>query len=197
MSRTKGLFSSVAAIAIAAFLAGAPARLDAQQAAPVSIGATDLGGLVSGPNGPEAGVWVLRRRPTFHQDGQDRGHRRPGPLLLPELPKPNTACGLRGYGLSTPQGRDRAGRLELPRCRHRMKRPPPSSIRHLLAFDGPRCPRKVSSLVPVTAAMASTRASTRRSSARVQTDGCFHCHARRRQADAHYSGALGKFSNGI
>jgi len=57
MSRTKTLFSSVAAIAIAAFLAGAPPRLDAQQAAPVSIGATDLGGVVTGPNGPEAGVW--------------------------------------------------------------------------------------------------------------------------------------------
>src|SRR5258705_3453662 len=59
MSRTKGLFSSVAAIAIAAFLAGAPARLDAQQAAPVSIGATDLGGVVSGPNGAEACAWVI------------------------------------------------------------------------------------------------------------------------------------------
>src|SRR5512143_1042924 len=51
----------VVAIAIAACLAGAVAILDAQQrsATGVTIGATDLGGVVTGPNGPEAGVWVI------------------------------------------------------------------------------------------------------------------------------------------
>jgi len=33
--------------------------IHAQQAAAVSIGDTDLGGVVRGPNGPEAGVWVI------------------------------------------------------------------------------------------------------------------------------------------
>src|SRR6266540_4500960 len=59
MNKSKGLYSGVAVIAIAAFLAGSPARLDAQQGGAVSLGATDLGGVVSGPNGPEAGVWVI------------------------------------------------------------------------------------------------------------------------------------------
>src|SRR6266436_8155086 len=100
MSRTKGLFSSVAAIAIAAFLAGAPARLDAQQATPVSIGATDLGGVVTGPNGPEAGVWVIaettelptRMAKIVVTDDQGR-------YVLPELPKANYNVWVRGYGL--------------------------------------------------------------------------------------------------
>src|SRR5262245_63584320 len=60
MNRSKGLYSGVAAIAIAATLAGSPSRLAAQQS--VSIGATDLGGVVSGRNGPEAGVWVIGER---------------------------------------------------------------------------------------------------------------------------------------
>jgi hypothetical protein len=98
--RTKtGLYVSVAAIAIAAFLAGAPARLDAQQAA-VSIGATDLGGVVTGPNGPEAGVWVIAETtdlPTkmakmVVTDDQGR-------YVLPELPKGKYSVWVRGYGL--------------------------------------------------------------------------------------------------
>jgi hypothetical protein len=55
-ARWRGLYSSVAAVALAAFLA-APVPARAQQA--VSIGDSDIGGVVSGPNGPEAGVWVI------------------------------------------------------------------------------------------------------------------------------------------
>jgi hypothetical protein len=54
---------SVAAIASATVLAGAPARLSARRDTPqnaaVSIGDNDLGGVGSGPHGPEAGVWVI------------------------------------------------------------------------------------------------------------------------------------------
>src|SRR5215475_8521275 len=100
MTKSRSLFSGVAAIAIAAFLAGAPARLDAQQAAPVSIGATDLGGVVSGPNGPEAGVWVIaettelptRMAKIVVTDDQGR-------YVLPELPKAKYSVWVRGYGL--------------------------------------------------------------------------------------------------
>src|SRR5262245_44371605 len=113
MSRTKGLFSSVAAIAIAAFLAGAPARLDAQQAAPVSIGATDLGGVVSGPNGPEAGVWVIAETTELPTKlakivvTDDRGR-----YVIPELPKANYSVWVRGYGLvDSPKVRSEPGKL--------------------------------------------------------------------------------------
>ena len=65
MRKRSALYLGVAAIAIAAVLAGAPSQLSAQQSPAVSIGNTDLGGVVSGPNGPEAGVWVIAERATF------------------------------------------------------------------------------------------------------------------------------------
>ena len=46
-------YSSVAAIALAALLAGTPAPVRAQQA--VSIGQTDIGGTVTGPTARLAG----------------------------------------------------------------------------------------------------------------------------------------------
>src|SRR6266571_8980695 len=52
--------STAAAVGLAALLA-TPARVKAQQpaAAAVAIDADDIGGVVTGPNGPEAGVWVI------------------------------------------------------------------------------------------------------------------------------------------
>src|SRR4029077_7173244 len=90
MQIKKRLCVSVAAIAVAAFLAGSPAQLVAQQGAPVSIGNADLGGVVTGPKGPEAGVWVIAETtelPTkmakmVVTDDQGR-------YVLPDLPKAN------------------------------------------------------------------------------------------------------------
>src|SRR5277367_2056729 len=53
----RALYSGVAAIAFTAFLVAAPLRLSAQPN--VAIDADDIGGVVIGPNGPEAGVWVI------------------------------------------------------------------------------------------------------------------------------------------
>src|ERR1700681_1994366 len=99
MRKRSALYLSVAAIAIAAVLAGTPAQLSAQQTA-VSIGNTDLGGVVSGPNGPEAGVWVIAETtelPTkmakiVVTDDQGR-------FVIPDLPKANYSVWVRGYGL--------------------------------------------------------------------------------------------------
>ena len=91
MRSTKGLLYSGAAVALATFFAFAPSDLRAQQStAAVSIGNTDLGGVVSGPNGPEAGVWVIAETtdlPTKYAkivvtDGQGR-------YVVPDLPKAN------------------------------------------------------------------------------------------------------------
>ena len=95
------LHLSVAAIGIAALLAP-PAQLSAQQdAAPgVSVGADDLGGVVRGPNGPEAGVWVIAETtdlPTKFAKivvTDDQGR-----YVIPELPKANYNVWVRGYGL--------------------------------------------------------------------------------------------------
>src|SRR5437867_2994244 len=97
--RIKGkLYLSVAAIALTGFLAGAPAQLSAQQAPPgVTIGATDLGGQVTGPNGPEAGVWVIAETkdlPTRYAKmvvTDDQGR-----YVVPDLPKANYSIWVRG-----------------------------------------------------------------------------------------------------
>jgi len=74
---------------------GAPER-----AASVQIDNDDIGGVVSGPKGPEAGVWVIaetRDLPTRFArivvtDDQGR-------YLIPDLPKANYDVWVRGYGL--------------------------------------------------------------------------------------------------
>ena len=98
-TRTK-LFLSVAAGALVAVAAGLPGAAEAQQAPPVGIGNTDLGGVVRGPNGPEAGVWVIaetsdlptRMAKIVVTDDQGR-------YVLPDLPKANYTVWARGYGL--------------------------------------------------------------------------------------------------
>jgi hypothetical protein len=100
--RIKGkLYLGVAPLALAGVLAGAPAQLSAQQATPaVTIGATDLGGVVTGPNGPEAGVWVIaetKDTPTRYAKmvvTDDQGR-----YVVPDLPKGNYSIWVRGYGL--------------------------------------------------------------------------------------------------
>src|SRR5262249_60849810 len=98
MRMKKGLYLSVAVVATAAFLAGAPVRVQAQQPA-VSIGDTDLGGVVRGPNGPEAGVWVIAETtdlPT--RVAKMGGTDDQGRHVLPQAPQANEHVWVRVYG---------------------------------------------------------------------------------------------------
>ena len=79
-------------------LASLPAR--AQQAT-VAIDNDDIGGVVSGPNGPEAGVWVIAETtelPTKFAKivvTDDQGR-----FVIPDLPpRVNYEVWVRGYGL--------------------------------------------------------------------------------------------------
>jgi len=87
----------VAAIAIAVALAAVPARLHAQT---VAIDHDDIGGVVKGPHGPEAGVWVIaetRDLPTRYAKmvvTDDQGR-----YVVPDLPKGKYKVWVRGYGL--------------------------------------------------------------------------------------------------
>src|SRR5262249_35763737 len=101
MTIRAGLYLGVAAIAFAALIGTPPARGSAQQPAPVTVGDSDLGGVVASRNGPEAGVWVIaetRDLPTRFikiviTDDQGR-------YVIPELPKGATYdVWVRGYGL--------------------------------------------------------------------------------------------------
>src|SRR5215472_14162471 len=79
---------TVAAIGLAALLAAAPARLSAQTA--VAIDDDDIGGVVTGANGPEAGVWVIAETtdlPTRYIKSvvtDDQGR-----YVIPDLPTAN------------------------------------------------------------------------------------------------------------
>src|SRR5689334_13249742 len=100
MTMRKILLMGVAAIGIAALGLIAPALLQAQQTAAVAIDGDDIGGVVAGPNGPEAGVWVIaetRELPVRFirivvTDDQGR-------YVIPDLPKANYDVWVRGYGL--------------------------------------------------------------------------------------------------
>src|SRR5262245_51349048 len=113
------LYFSVAAIALAALLAATPQFVSAQQPqqpapAGVSVGDSDLGGVVRSANGPEAGVWVIAETselPTRFikivvTDDQGR-------YVIPELPK-NVSYDVwvRGYGLvDSPKVKSAPGRI--------------------------------------------------------------------------------------
>jgi hypothetical protein len=92
----------VMALSIAALLIMSPTRLNAREAADhaVSIGADDLGGVVTSANGPEAGVWVIAETtdlPTKFAKivvTDDQGR-----YVVPGLPKANYSVWVRGYGL--------------------------------------------------------------------------------------------------
>jgi hypothetical protein len=96
------VWAGLATAGLAVALAGSLAITSAQQpsSAPVAVDADDLGGVVTGPKGPEAGVWVIaetRDLPTKFARivvTDDRGR-----YLVPDLPKGSYEVWVRGYGL--------------------------------------------------------------------------------------------------
>ena len=95
---SSGLLALGSAAILAVPLTGTGARQAGGQAVPID--ADDLGGVVMGPKGPEAGVWVIAETtdlPTklakiVVTDEQGR-------YVLPDLPKANYSVWVRGYGL--------------------------------------------------------------------------------------------------
>src|SRR5438270_5053549 len=93
------LFASVALAAVTA-LAIAPAGAQQTAAQAVQIDNDDIGGVVTGPNGQEAGVWVIaetRDLPVRYIKSvvtDDQGR-----YVIPDLPKANYEVWVRGYGL--------------------------------------------------------------------------------------------------
>src|SRR5262245_34629290 len=86
MKTRQALLLGVALAAMAGFVAFQPAQLSAQNT--VTIDADDIGGVVTGPRGPEAGVWVIaethdlgtRMSKMVVTDDQGR-------YVIPDLPK--------------------------------------------------------------------------------------------------------------
>src|SRR5260221_9391574 len=95
----RGFFLSAVIAALIA-ISGPPAHAQQAGASAVAIDNDDIGGVVRGPNGPEAGVWVIaetRDLPVRYikivvTDDQGR-------YVIPDLPKANYDVWVRGYGL--------------------------------------------------------------------------------------------------
>ncbi len=100
MSLRTILCSSVAAVGLLALASALPAPAMAQQAPAVAIDNDDIGGVVMGPKGPEAGVWVIAETtdlPTRYIKSvvtDDQGR-----YVIPDLPTANYKVWVRGYGL--------------------------------------------------------------------------------------------------
>src|SRR5688572_18020 len=92
----------LAAVGVALMLAAIAGGVGSAQAPrPVSIDGDDIGGVVTGPKGPEAGVWVVaettdlptRLIKSVVTDDQGR-------YVVPDLPKATYNVWVRGYGLT-------------------------------------------------------------------------------------------------
>src|SRR5689334_12578616 len=102
MTSKHGLYLAMMAIAIALAFAGSVVTISAQQpgSGAVPIDGDDIGGVVTGPAGPEAGVWVIAETtelPTRFArmvvtDDQGR-------YVVPDLPQAKYKVWVRGYGL--------------------------------------------------------------------------------------------------
>jgi hypothetical protein len=109
----------VLVVVAAALLAGVSVPVRAQpqnDAGAMAIGDKDIGGVVSGPHGPEAGAWVIAETtelPTRFRRivvTDDRGR-----YLVPDLAQADYSVWVRGYGLiDSPKMRAKPGqRLDL------------------------------------------------------------------------------------
>ena len=93
------LYFSVAALTLGAVMVPVPSQLQAQ-APSVAIDNDNIGGVVIGPKGPEAGVWVIAETtdlPTKYAKivvTDDQGR-----YVLPDLPMAKYKVWVRGYGL--------------------------------------------------------------------------------------------------
>jgi hypothetical protein len=115
ITRRTEFFATVAAIGFAAvfgamFVVG-PSPAGAQQAAEPAVDSDDIGGIVTGPSGPEAGVWVIAESvelPTKFAKivvTDDQGR-----YVIPDLPAVNYSVFVRGYGLvDSPRVRAKPG----------------------------------------------------------------------------------------
>jgi hypothetical protein len=113
MNARSWITSALTAGGLVLILATWALRVDAQTGAAVRIDSDDIGGAVTGPKGPEAGVWVIAETtdlPTRFvrivvTDDQGR-------YLVPDLPKANYQIWVRGYGLvDSPKVRSTPGNV--------------------------------------------------------------------------------------
>src|SRR4051794_21428054 len=98
--RMKKISALLLGLGLIVFFATTSVRISGQGGAAPAIDNDDIGGVVTGANGPEAGVWVIaetRGTPTHLVKSvvtDDRGR-----FVVPDLPNAEYDVWVRGYGL--------------------------------------------------------------------------------------------------
>ncbi len=202
LKRTYLLFA-VAAFAVTMVVSLSGVQGQATQQSAVAVDNDDIGGVVTGPRGPEAGVWVIaetRDTPTRLIKTvvtDDRGR-----YLLPDLPKANYDVWVRGYGLiDSPKVKSAPGKnLNLTA----MAAPGPSAAAGYYPaqywFSLLQLPP--ASSFPGTGAGGNGISESMRSQGEwirnvVNTDGCTGCHQLGNRATREIPEALGRFVDSI
>src|SRR5215475_15761273 len=98
--KTRIIVTALAVLCVCAVVSSLLINAQQRSSTDITIGGTDIGGVVSSPNGVEAGVWVIAETadlPTKFAKAvvtDDRGR-----YLVPDLPKATYRVWVRGYGL--------------------------------------------------------------------------------------------------
>jgi hypothetical protein len=168
----------------------------------VAIDADDIGGTVTGPKGPEAGVWVIAETkdlPTKYAKivvTDDAGR-----YVLPDLPQANYSIWVRGYGLvDSPKTQARPGKLvDLKAV------PAPSDAAaaqyypaiywYAMLHIPPKSDFPGTGPKPSGNGMAAKMQSQQQWLDMVKTDGCFTCHQLGDAATRNIEKQLGHFDS--
>lgn len=193
------LFAGVAAMSLAD---GSPSLAQGPADAALKITADALGGVVAGPRGPEAGVWVIAETtdlPTKMAKmvvTDDAGR-----YLMPELPTAKYKVWVRGYGLVDSQKVD----AELGKQLNLTAVPAPNEkaaaeyYPAIYWFSMLTTPDK--SLFPGTGPQGNGMPTSLRSHGQwldiVKTDGCYTCHQLGNKGTREISKELGEFKSSV
>jgi hypothetical protein len=200
---TRLFYRGIAPLAVTLLIVASLVRTGSGQAngGAVAIDNDDIGGVVSGTRGPEAGVWVIaetRDLPTklvkvVVTDDQGR-------YLIPDLPKANFDVWVRGYGLvDSPKTQSPPGKtvnltaVSAPNAKAAAEYYP-AQYWHALLQIPPK------STFPGTGPQGNGISQTIRSQGEfirgiVNTDGCTGCHQMGNKATREIPKSLGVFDN--
>ena len=160
-SRYPRAMAAAIAVVVAVLLFGVNSGQLVGQHATVAIDGDDIGGVVTGPRGPEAGVWVIAETTNLPTKfirivvTDDQGR-----YVVPDLPKAMYNVWVRGYGLvDSAKVQSEPGRMLNLSA---MAAPNPRAAAEVLsgAVPGSRCsrsPATTSSQEPAPRATASRR----------------------------------------
>ena len=204
MTMTKALYAAMVAAGIAALVAAGQSRLAAQPPGDpaIRIGSNDLGGVVTGANGPEAGVWVIAETTELSTRfakivvTDDLGR-----YVMPDLPKATYSVWVRGYGLvDSPKVRTAPGKIV--NLRAAVASSPAAAAEYYPAiywYSMLKVPDK--SEFPGTGPSGNGMPVTLKSQEQwldvVKTNGCYGCHQLGNKATRTIPKELGQFNSSV